>query len=210
MLEELTRVFDDIHFEDRDESVFLHNAVWSAETSTLTLQLHISVTDYPDIHPDWQIICSGERENRLLFGYSDGFELSSDHVLLWPHTMRTRSLFFNGGCENPHALAGDLYERHHRLVADWIPTHRFLSGNVYNGLANVLAVGFGKLAEGPEKLVVAYEEVMQQYGVSTSYIDHGPPVQWEGEGFIQQKAPLSVLIIGGSYVVAEAFEEKAV
>ena len=61
------------------------------------------------------------------------------------------------------------------------------------------------LAEGPEPLVLAYEDVMRKHGFSTSHLDPTKPVYWGGNEWLGQKAPAFVLILDDSYVVAEQF-----
>ena len=205
MLEELLAITNLVDFEDYG-SLRLANVEWSE--GSLTLSLDVSADEYPDVHPRWQVACSGVREDCLSLGYSYDLQLSNDHVLLWPHVARRTSTSFYGRCENPSAVAGALYERHWELAGKWIPFHRFLNPGVR--LTELIAGGFGMLAEGPEPLILAYEEVMQRHDFSTSHLDPGKPVYWGGEGWIEEKAALSVLVLDESYVVAENFMAKAV
>jgi hypothetical protein len=122
--------------------------------------------------------------------------------------MRTSATSFYGKSANPSAVVGGLYERHWELAGKWIPFHRFLNPGVR--LTELIAGGFGMLAEGPEPLILAYEEVMQQHGFSTTHRDPRQPVYWGGEGWLAEKAVLSALVLDESYVVAEHFAAKAV
>jgi hypothetical protein len=144
----------------------------------------------------------------LSLGYCYDLELSDDHVLLWPHAAPTSAISFYGKAENPSAVAGALYERHRELVDKWIPLHRFLNPGVQ--LTDLLSGGYGMLAEGPEQLILAYEEVMQQHGFSTSHREPTARVYWEDHAWHEQTAALSVLILDESYIVAEEFVAKAV
>lgn len=205
MLEELLAITNLVDFEDYG-SLRLTHVEWSEDA--LTLFLNVSADEYPNVHPRWQVVCSGVREDCLSLGYSYDLQLSNDHVLLWPHVARRTSTSFYGKSENPSAVAGALYERHWGLAGKWIAFHRFLNPGVR--LTELIAGGFGMLAEGPEPLILAYEEVMQQHGFSTSHLDPSKPVYWGGEGWLEEKAALSALVLDESYVVAEKFIAKAV
>ncbi len=144
----------------------------------------------------------------MSLGYAYDLQFSNDHVLLWPHAGRQSATSFYGRAENPSAVAGALYQRHWELAGKWLPFHRFLNPGVR--LTELIAGGFGMLAEGPEPLILAYEEVMQRHGLSTSHRDPRKPVYRGGDGWLEQKAALSVLILGESYIVAEEFTAKAI
>lgn len=204
MLDLLT-VTSNIDFEDFG-SLVLTRAVWSE--SVITLSLEMSSDEDPKVHPRWQVLCSGVKEDCLSLGYHYDLQLSDDHVLLWPHAARTSALSFYGKAENPAAVAGALYQRHSELAGKWIPFYRFLNSGVE--LTELISGGFGMLAEGPEPLILAYEEAMRQHGFSTSHRDPSTPVYWGGKEWLEQKAALSVLILDEAYIVAEKFVAKAV
>jgi hypothetical protein len=205
MLEELLAITNPVDFENYG-TLLLTRIDWSKDA--LILSLDISADEYPDIHRRWQVICSGVREDCLSLGYSYDLQLSDDHVLLWPHVARRTSTSFYGKCEHPSAVAGALYERHWELAGKWIPFHRFLNSGVR--LTELISGGFGMLAEGPEPLILAYEEVMRQHGFSTSHLDPRKPVYWGGEGWLEEKVALSTLVLDESHVVAENFIARAI
>ena len=205
MLEDFLAITSSIDFEDHG-SLLLTHAAWSEDAVTLSLE--VSSDEVLDVHPYWQVLCSGVREDCLSLGCYYDVELSGDHVLLWPHAARTSAVSFYGKAEDPSAVAGSLYERHWELVDKWIPFYRFLNTGIR--LTDLISGGFGMLAEGPEQLILAYEEVMQQYGFSTSHRDPTTPVYREGDAWLEQKAALSVLILDESYIVAEEFVAKPV
>jgi hypothetical protein len=139
----------------------------------------------------------------LSLGYHYGLEFFDDHVLLWPHLARRTSTSFYGKAENPLTVVGALYQRHKELVGEWLPFHRFLNSNI--GLSELISGRFGMLAEGPEPLVLAYEEVMRAHGFSASHLDPTKPVYGGGNERLGHNAPAFVLILDDSYVVAEQF-----
>jgi hypothetical protein len=204
MIEDLLVATGGFGFEEYG-SLRLTQAEWSE--GILTLSLDVSSDEDPDIHPCWQVVCSGVREDRLSLGYAHDLQISNKHVLLWPHSARTSAISFYGRAENPSAVAGALYQRHWTLAGKWFPFHRFLNSLP---LTELIAGGFGMLAEGPEPLILAYEEVMRRHGFSTSHRDPMPPGYWGVDGWLERKAALSVLILDESYIVAENFAAKVV
>ena len=205
MLEDFLNATSGIDFEDYG-SLLLTHAEWSE--GALTLSIDVSSDEDPGIHPRWQVVCSRVREDCLSLGYAYDLQFSDEHVLLWPHAALKSATSFYGRTENPSGVVGALYQRHWELAGKWLPFHRFLNPGVR--LTELIAGGFGMLAEGPEPLILAYEEVMQQHGFSTSHRDPRKPVYWGGDGWLEQQAALSVLILDESYIVAENFVAEAV
>jgi len=206
VLENLLNITNEIDFED-----FGSLALTAAEANgdTLRLSLHITGDEYPEIHQNWQVLCSRVREDSLSLGDHYELQFFDDHVLLWPHLALRTSTSFYGKPDNPLAVVGALYQRHKELVGEWLPFQRFLNSEI--GLPELVSGGFGMLADGPEPLVLAYEEVMRSHGFTTSHLDPRKPVYWggnrgdDGYQWIEQKAPAFVLILDDSYVVGEQF-----
>jgi hypothetical protein len=205
MLEDLLAI---AHLIDQEEdgSLSLRHTEWSAEA--ITLSLDITMDRYPDIHRHWQVICSGVRAHSLSLGFAYKLQLTDDHVLLWLHMKRRLSTYFSGKCETPDAIIGALYSRHWELTDGWIPFHRFFNSNVQ--LTKLIIGGSGMLAEGPEPLILAYEDVIQKFGFSTSHLDAGEPAYWNGETWLEEREKLLVLVLDRSYIVAEKFIAKMV
>jgi hypothetical protein len=205
VLENLLDITKEIDFEDYG-TLRLTGA--DADGDTLRLSLHITGDEYPNIHQTWQVLCSNVREDSLSLGDHHDFQLFDDHVLLWPHLSHRTSTSFYGKTENPLAVVGALYQRHEELVGEWLPFHQFLNPEI--SLPELISGGFGMLAEGPEPLILAYEDVMRSHGFTTSHLDPRKPVYWGGNGWLDQKAPAFVLILDDSYVVAEQFAASPV
>jgi hypothetical protein len=155
-----------------------------------------------------QVTCYCPREANLSTGYCVEFGLASEHVLLWHYTEPHISTSFYGRVQDPLSVVGALYERHVDLAQDWIPFHKYMNSEVR--LGELIAASFGMLADGVAPLVLAYEEVMQRYGFSTSHHDSGPPEDLENKRWVKLNASLSVLSLDRSYVIAEAFEASAI
>jgi len=204
VLENLLDITKEIDFEDYGS---LRLTAAESEGDTLRLSLHITGDEYPEIHRTWQVLCSNVKEDSLSLGVHYDLQLYDDHVLLWPHVARRTSTSFYGKAQNSLAVIGALCERHKELVGDWLPFHRFLNSNI--GLSELISGGFGMLAEGPEPLVLAYEDVMRGHGFSTSHLDPTKPVYFGGNQGRDQERPAFVLILDDSYVVAEQFAASA-
>ena len=85
------------------------------------------------------------------------------------------------------------------LVGSWIPFSRCF--NQVIGLENLIKLGYGKLAEGAEKLIVSCQEVLQDCGLESSYLSQ-PSKRWDDKlGWIDESENLLVFISGNSYVI---------
>jgi hypothetical protein len=205
MTQNLFEIIDSVDFEEYG-SLFLTRVAWTQDRLDLFLELK---DDYrPNLHPNWRVACSSVREERLSLGAHDELNLTFDHVLLWPHTASHTRVSFYGKSKDPSAVVGALYERHVSLVGHWMPFHRFLNGAPT--VTDLIAGGYGMLAEGPEPLLLAYEEVMQQHGISASHHEPEPPAYCDGENWAEQTSSLAALVIGESYVVAADFRAETV
>lgn len=205
MLDELLDIASSIDFEEFG-SLELVGARRHDEGVTLSFEL--SDEYRPELHPNWEVICSGVVEQSFGLGSYDDFQITQDHVLLWEYVKRRTAISFYGSTKESLSVAGALFERHRALVGEWIPFHRFL--NMRIGLNELIAGGFGRLAEGPEPLVLAYEEVMQDYGFSASHVEPRLPSRWVGGEWVEIYPSLSLLLLNESFVVAESFAAKAV
>jgi hypothetical protein len=202
----LDDLFASAQLLEREEDGYFWLTKAEEDGGTITLSLDILSVQYPDIHPHWQVTCSGVREHSLSLGYADKFQLTDDHVLLWAHTKRKLSTYFSGACTDADAVIGALYQCHHELTDGWLPFHRFLNPNV--DIMKLLTGGSGMFAEGAEPLLLAYEDVLRKFGFTVSHVDAGEPAFWNGETWLEQREKLSVLVIDKSYIVAETFIAK--
>ncbi len=201
MLENLLEITKLVEFEDYG-SLQLTGVKFNEEG--LTLSLHITADEYTEAHPRWEVVARSAKEHSLSLGYHEEILLSEDHALLWPHVAARTSTSFHGKTDNPFAVVGALCERHRELAGNWIPFHRFLNSDI--NLIELIAGGFGMLAEGPEPFILAYEEVMRQHGFSTAHLDPSKPVYLGGNELLGAKAPVSVLLLDDSYIIAEHFD----
>jgi hypothetical protein len=204
-MSDLLNIITSVDFEDYGSLQLLE--VWRRD-GNIYLLLDVVADEDPDLPRKIQVTCRSPRENNLSAGHYDDFSISQDHVLLWHYTKPHISISFYGKAQDPLSVVGALYERHVDLVEDWIPFHKYLNSEVR--LAELIAGSFGMLADGVEPLVLAYEEVMQRYGFSTSHHESRPPVYWDGERWVEENAALSVMLLDKCFVIAEAFEASAI
>ena len=173
-------------------------AVNAVERKGDDLHLILAVTSDEDLELPADIVvqCYSYKEATVAPHYYDEIFVTGDHPLLWYYTEPDFILSFYGEAANPLAVIGELVERHTQLVEDWIPFRRYLnSGN----LSELIAGRYGMLANGPQPLIVAYEEVMQRHGFSTSNHQSGKRFD----------RGLSVLTFDSSFIIAERFEAIA-
>lgn len=163
----------------------------------LLISLVLTADEDPSLPENILITCRLWRENTLVPGNYTSVDLTHDHVLLWyynqPHVLSS----FYGNVQDPLAVVGALIERHIELVGTWIPFSKYL--NTCMPLSELIRGSFGMLAEGPETLVLAYEEVLRNYGVSVAH----------HKTALEHYETLSILILNDAYVIANAFFAEA-
>jgi hypothetical protein len=162
----------------------------------LTLAFRVTADDYPEFHPNWNVICRAVQEHSLSLGFHYECEYSPNHALLVPYRAPQTSTSFYGKVENASSVVGALVKRHKTIAGDWIPFERFLNKEV--DVTELIAGGFGMLAEGPEPFILAYEDTLRQHGFSTSHVEPSQPAHPNGD-------EMSVLILDHAYVIAEEF-----
>jgi hypothetical protein len=164
----------------------------------LLILLDVIADEGPEIPKNIRLTCHSVRESNLAPGYYENLTIANDHVLLWHYTQPYALTSFYGSAADPLALVGALFERHVDLVGNWIPFQKYLNSDLR--LSELIGGSFGMLANGPEQLIFAYEEVMRAHGVSTSHHKSARPLD----------ASLSVIIFDESYVIAERLEANGI
>lgn len=198
---EVINSFDDDEFENH--SLALTNAALSGNNLRLTVELRR--LDNSAVQ-SWELDCLNVREHSVKLGRCrDKFHLRSEHVVLWPHVNTVVSLYFNGNAADPFAIVGALYEQHCKLIDDWMPFHRWF--NLATTLVDLIRVGYGQLAEGPEPLIRGYEKVLQDHGIRTSTLSRAP-AYWDGSQWVPSTDQLVALICGRMYVVASRVQSN--
>jgi hypothetical protein len=204
-MDDLLKIISSVDFEDYGTLQLMQV---ERRGEDLYLLLDVVADEEPNLPRKIQVACLSPRETNLSAGYYHDFSISQDHVLLWHYTKPHTSTSFYGKAPNSLSVVGALYERHVDLVENWMPLHKYLNPEVR--LNELIAGSFGMLADGPEPLILAYEEVMQHYGFSTSHLESRLPMYWYNEMGVEENASLSVMILDESYIIAEGFEAIAV
>jgi len=201
MIDDFLKIIESVDFEDFGS---LRLVKIECAEENLDLVLEVSDDENSGLHPNWKITCSSVRENNLSLGYCYDLDVYKDHVLLWEYVKPKTSTSFYGSVKDSLSVVGALYERHVELAGDWIPFQKFINSGI--PLSELIAGSFGMLADGPAPLILAYEEVLQRYGISTSHIEPKPPMSWRDGKWVLDDTNLSVLILGNSYVIATDFD----
>ncbi|MEQ8765988.1 MAG: hypothetical protein RL885_18870 [Planctomycetota bacterium] len=156
----------------------------------------------------WRIRARGVREYRLEEAAGDLEVFEADHFVLRQYLEPRRALGFRGQPPSPAETVGRLWLIHRDIAGEWVPFERYL--NVCAGLEDLLAGGYGLLAEGPESLVRAYANVLSEQEVSTNLLSPTPANWWNGTNWVESTAPLTGISIGRSLIVAEDFEVEKI
>lgn len=82
-------------------------------------------------------------------------QVYEDHPLLWEHNATTAALFFSSAPKSPFALIGKVYETHVALFGRWRELEEYWYAD-----SELLRQGYGKLAEGPRKVIEEYARVI--------------------------------------------------
>jgi hypothetical protein len=195
MSEDLLKRIASIDYEDYG-SLHVTSIEW--RDGDLLLTLDLTADEEPDIPKDILITCRSVRKSNLAPGYYQDLVISQDHVLLWHYTLPYALISFYGKAVEPLAVVGALFERHVEIAQDWIPFQKYVNSCL--PLSELIKGTFGMLADGPEPLVVGYEDVMQRFGFSTSH----------HRSIVPLDASLSVIMFDESYVIAEDIKANVI
>ena len=170
------------------------------------LLLSILESDVGEVRSRWQVTTRELRDFRVMKPYDDLWVHDGDHVLARQHTEDRKTLYFRGTPTSPVETLGNLMVAHRETAGDWIPFAQYINSCL--ATEDLLAGGFGQLAEGPVFLIDAYSQVLQDQGLAVSTVGPRSSLRWDGKCFLENREPLEVLIIGQSFFVAEGFEEE--
>ena len=201
-MNDLLRIIASIDYEDYGSLQLIEV---EQRGGNLSLVVDVTADEEPSLPRNIRIICHSSRESNISPNRYYDLRVTEDHVLLWHYARPHILMSFYGKVEDPLSVVGALYERHFEMVEGWIPFHEYLNSGL--PLAELIRGTFGMLADGPDQLVLAYEAVMQRFGFTTSHHESSPADQmrWNGETWVQDSSPLSIMFLDESYVIAEAF-----
>ncbi|MBI1785908.1 hypothetical protein HYR69_12255 [Candidatus Sumerlaeota bacterium] len=168
--------------------------------SLLSLGISVTFDMYPDeLASKWNIVCDGVQESRIGECYGDCLYIEEmSHPVVRQHTDARRELYFRGKSDDANRLIGLLCRKHREVAGDWIPFTKYLNDCP---LHHLLASGSGQLASGPAFLVEAYAGVLRDEAILYNLLPERPS---------EVAAPLHVLVVGSSFVVAEKFTENRI
>ncbi len=150
-------------------------------------------TTYWELHAAagarYRVHLRGTAETGFAAAQYPSVELTSHHPLLVQHSAPSRSLYFTGAPRDPGAVAAAL----DHVVRDGSDGWRSLPG--YAGpVEATLRRGHGLFMVGPEPVCVAVAAVLEDAAIRTSIL-----------GDVAARAAHQALVLGRSYVVAQAF-----
>ena len=204
-MDDLLKIITSVDYEDYG-SLQLTEVEW--RDGDLYFVLDVTADEEPQLPRNIRITCHSSRESNISPSQYYDLSVAQDHVLLWHYTRPHILASFYGKVDDPLSVVGALYEQHFELVEEWIPFHKYLNSGL--PLSELIRGSFGMLAEGPEQLVLAYEEVMQSFGFSTSHHESRATMHWDGDKWVQDRSPLSIMFLDKTYVIAEAFTASAI
>lgn len=207
MIEKLIKTLSSTDFEEYGD-LFLQEVNWSDDAGILTLKIEINMDDDFAFPSKWEVVCEKVRTHRLSLGRSLDFRFDLDHVLSWEYFKPCCSVSFYGGNNDSLSVVGALYKAHTEIARDWIPFNKYFNQHIQ--LDKLIAARFGQIVENaPDEFSIAYENVMQGYGFSTSRGESHLPFYWRDNTF-PTATSLPTMIFDKSYVVAEEFKARAI
>lgn len=162
----------------------------------------------------WRVVVSGLCEYSIAEALGSLSVHGDEHPVTRLCTDPWRELYFRGVPRSVDEAVGRLVLAHRGVVGDWVPFGRYL--NPCLDPDRLLAAGYGMLAHGPTFIVQAYAQALSERGLTLNFLAPHPYRRWEwdwsGDGgrFIESTVPLTTLIIGNSFFVAEEFREQEI
>ena len=142
--------------------------------------------------------------------HGDLWVFERDHVLARLQTDTRQDLMFRGVPASVGDVVHGLVGAHLELLRDWIPFSRYM--NSADDLGWLLKKGYGKLAGGPTFMMESYAAVLEAHGVEPALLPPRPALrpatEWEGSHFVAAPSQAATLLIGDSFLVAEAFDSS--
>jgi hypothetical protein len=198
MLDDLIIMMDTVDYENNG-CIHLISAIEQEDD----IELHFRLSTGEDCTPPqfWKINCQSVKEHKLFLGRIDHpFEIYMDHILLSNHNESPVELTFSGQSQDVFSMIGKLYAKHVKIVGNYIPFHTYLNCSL--DIVQLLNGRYGLLAEGPEKLINGYQEVLDAEGFTTSILPTRKPYYINGQFVNFQGERQYLLLMGSSYIVA--------
>lgn len=120
-------------------------------------------------------------------------EWFAEHPLLARFNDGHGWISFSRPLPDPLRAWGAAAQAHEEAVGDWTPFAQYLRPSMFDA-------NFGILAEGPARILAAYERALHEVGADVAMASRQKPY-----GFHDPQVPLSVVTWGTSYFVASLF-----
>lgn len=174
------------------------------------LQLVIQIADYDEqaggLRPlrSYIVRASGVLEHHIstLGTTVDEVHLLHEHPLLYSYVEPPAAVFFRGSASNAPVLLLDLMQAHASTFGPWRRFPEFF--NVKQPLLSLLQSGGGLLGQMPESLARRVVTALEHHKLEHKVMVGTPHVDTSKNPYLQG-APLSLLLLGDSYVIAYAF-----
>ncbi|MFC5406878.1 hypothetical protein [Cohnella soli] len=170
--------------------------------NNITIIIDIVYTFEYEVIQSWEITCTEVEEHEIELSNNQRMLFTEDHVLLWEYKHQSFDLFLTNKAINTNEIVGHLYKIHEELTEGWVPF-----GTYFNKLnKNILDIGQGLFATGPNPIIIEYENVLNFYSIKSSKIPCNNMKQWNDGKFeiVNNKA----LIFDESYLIAKNFIAK--
>jgi hypothetical protein len=165
------------------------------------LHVTVSIDDDGSFPEKWTITCGGVYQHKLRVGQILSVDVFINHPLLVPTVEPVQRLGFHGRVADPPSIVGKLYEKHIEVVGDWIPFQEYFMDR---NITELIAAGFGVLAEGPVSIIGTYSNVLTECGIECLISGEHAKQIWDGSRFTNIPA-LKAFVLDECFVLAQTF-----
>jgi hypothetical protein len=145
----------------------------------------------------FRVECTGVVEARVTPTSFDFLAVPEEHVLLLDHIDDFGHLAFSSVPVVPEVVVARLYEAHRTVCGDWRPFSSYVNHFKKEGIVALLRGGMGMLAQGPYRILQAYEHSVSGLLETSLVRNHR-----------EQKLDARLLVLDSEYVIAQAFESN--
>lgn len=151
-------------------------------------------------------VVKGVREELIKLDWVDEIAIFDEHPLLWRYNNVHSELYFSRPSNKPFELFNDIFESHERVTKSWYTLKEFINRSSQVSLIQLCKSQNALFAKGPQKILKEYAKVLELHNMRPNLLGEYPPKRWKQKYWVDETEPLSVLVIGKSFVIAEGFE----